>query len=196
MALLPMEYGQGSPTNRPDKRSDIAWMQRRLNNAGANIAMDGAYGASTRAAIVKVLGLSGSGSADQRGEVMTGNLWGQLDGLVMRAFAELYAGKDGARGPIGPAGPKGETGARGPAGVGERGPIGPPGPVGPQGPKGEPAGVGERGPIGPPGPVGPQGPKGEPGDGVGDHTHSLPIHDHPHDHPHDHDVTGRTSSSG
>ncbi len=116
MPLLPMKLGDGGTTN-PDKRSDVAWMQRRLNRtlgAEDQILTDGVYGEATRAAMLKVFNLPGTGTSDQRGEVMTGNLWGRLD--------EMGAGN-------GIPGPKGDKGDPGESVVGPRGPQGPPGPA-------------------------------------------------------------------
>lgn len=111
MPLLPMKLGDGGTSNE-DKRSDVAWMQTRLNRvlpADDRITTDGVYGEATRTAMLKVFNLPGTGTSDQRGEVMTGNLWGRLDVMV--------AG-DGQPGPQGPQGPQGA-----------RGPAGPPGPT-------------------------------------------------------------------
>lgn len=110
MAFLPLVYGDGVT---PDKRSDVAWLQRRLNDvlpAAERIKTDGVYGDATATAVVKVLGLPGTGTSDQEGKVVGGNQWGALERLWIKAVAAGVPGPEGPQGPQGPAGPRGPKG--------------------------------------------------------------------------------------
>lgn len=110
MSFLPIVYGDG---NTDEKKSDVAWLQKRLNRllpAGEKIKTDGVYGDATKAAVVKVLGLPGIGKSDERGEFIGGNQWGALEDRI-------FATMSGEPGPPGPPGPQGERGPAGPRGA-------------------------------------------------------------------------------
>jgi peptidoglycan hydrolase-like protein with peptidoglycan-binding domain len=122
-----------------DKSEAVKGLQATLGYAGFPVTVDGIYGTSTSAALLKARKSRGSGATN--GDVVSGYAYGQL----MTALAVRHAGKDGATGPkgaTGAAGPQGATGLIGPVGLtgpastvpGPMGPEGPPGPPGPEGP--------------------------------------------------------------
>lgn len=86
MPLLPMAYGDGYPDGEmPQKRSDVGYLQERLNIVlakGERITVDGYYGDATVTAMVKALGLPGTGPSDKTGRLCTGGHWFDLEQLI------------------------------------------------------------------------------------------------------------------
>lgn len=104
-----------------DSGEAVKGLQATLRYAGFDPGdVDGRYGPSTAAAVLKMRKSEGSTVTD--GNNFTGWAYGQL----MRAMSKKYGG--GQPGPAGPQGSKGDRGPAGPAGPkGDSGPAGPPG---------------------------------------------------------------------
>ena len=91
----PLELGDGiGDLGTPGLRGKVAEFQNLLNDArplwaepGSAVATDGQYGDLTADAVVKCLGLSGSGGADDRGESVGGNQYARVRRLATQALA-------------------------------------------------------------------------------------------------------------
>lgn len=95
MALLPIAYGDGiEDGEHPEKRSDVAYLQNRLNvllPKSEQITADGFYGDATATAMVKVLGLAGTGKSDQTGRLCTGGHWWDIEKRMIASAVKSLA---------------------------------------------------------------------------------------------------------
>ena len=116
MPLLPMREGDGYPgTERESKKSEVAWLQSRLNTAyDAGLSEDGAYGPMTSSVIA--LNVPG---AEGAGKFITGKMWENLDKDYVLKLAV-----PGPPGPAGPPGPQGNPGIQGEPGPSPTGIVG------------------------------------------------------------------------
>jgi hypothetical protein len=78
--MLPLKLGDGTG-DRAHKIEDVRYLQERLNQAGANLELDGIYGPATAAAVAKYTMPTGN-PAGQRGEWFGGRQAANLDRLL------------------------------------------------------------------------------------------------------------------
>lgn len=121
--MYPIRRGDGAPTQRPEKKEDVRFVQAVLRDLGHDKGIDGV---ADQAVLDAVFGLVGSPIGGS-----------YIDGPEGAKLQALHAAKQGGAGVPGPQGPKGDKGDPGePGDTGPRGPAGPPGPTGPQGKSG------------------------------------------------------------
>lgn len=94
---LPLYLNDGSPSQRPHKASDVAWMQARLNRAyGTSLKTDGVYGPATAAVIAQHIPDAAADANGTPGRSFTGNRADNLDwALAVRAASSIGGGSGG-----------------------------------------------------------------------------------------------------
>lgn len=109
--MYPIRRNDGTPTQRPERKEDVRYIQYRLRDLGYEAGDDGAATQDMLDMFFQVVGSPRGGS--------------YISGEEAAIFDRIYATSMAEQGPQGPPGPPGPQGPQGPKG--DPGPQGPPG---------------------------------------------------------------------